>query len=353
MQNSLASIPPRVSRFSRALLEQCRRDKILIRASGLAFSTLLAFVPLGAVLFALFSAFSAFDGMKEKVQQLLFSQLLPTRQDEIITYFNQFTENTKTLGMVGFIFLIFTAIMLLDNIESNFNEIWHARSRRSLISKITAYTSVLIFGTFFIGASISFSARIKTLIITGTRIEPGLLSKINAWFFPLVLTLTAFLLMYQIIPYTRVRFRSALFGALTAGIFWEACKHLFAGFMGQSVRYSAIYGSLALVPIFLLWVFITWVIVLLGLELSYTHQYRVALAGNRLLNENNHADRLSLALRIYLFIAWQFHRGESPPTTDELAERFSVPLVLVEQEVLLVRELGGLQVKELVVQAVL
>ncbi len=338
-----ARFPVRLLKLLLALFDQCGQDKLLIRASGLAYSTLLALVPLVAVLFSIFAAVKGFEGYREKVQELIFSLLLPTRQDEIINYVNQFSDNARALGLVGSIVLLFTAILLLDNIESNFNELWHVRSRRSVISKLTAYTSMLVFSTFFIGASVAISARIKTMIINGTRIDPGFFSNVYAWFFPFFLSLCAFLLMYQIIPYTRVRFRSALFGALTAGIMWEASKYLFAASIGSSVRYSAIYGSLAVIPILLIWLYITWLIILFGLEVSYTHQYRAALAGNFALAESALSDRLALALRLYLRIGHSFHRGDPPPTMDELAGRFSVSLVMVEEQMSLLIDAGLLR----------
>ncbi len=338
-----AHLPIRLLRLLFALFDQCGRDKLLIRASGLAYSTLLAIVPLVAVLFSIFAAFPAFEEIRETVQELIFSILLPAHQDDIVTYINQFTDNARTLSLVGSIALLFTAILLLDNIESNFNEIWHVRSRRSVISKLTAYTSMLVFGTILLGASVSISAQIKAMIINGTRIDPGFFSTVYAWLVPFLLSLAAFLLMYQIIPYTRVRFRSALFGALTTGIMWEAGKYLFAISIGQSVRYSAIYGSLAVIPIFLIWLYITWLIILFGLEVSYTHQYRAALAGNHALAERDIAGRLSLTLRLYLHIASAFHRGETPPSADELAGQFSISLVMVEDQMSLLNDAGLLR----------
>jgi len=337
----LARAPVRLLRLFFALIDQCGRDKLLIRASGLAYSSLLALVPLVAVLFTLFAAINAFAGIKEKAQELIFSLLLPTRQEEIVEYVNQFSENARTLGAVGSVVLLLTAILLLDNIESNFNEIWHVRRRRSRLSKLTAYTSVLVLGSVFLGASVSISARIKAMIVEGTRIDPGFVSSVSAWLFPFLLTLAAFLLMFMIIPYTRVRFRSALLGALTAGLLWEGGKYLFAVSVGSSVRYSAIYGSIAAVPIFLIWLYITWLIILFGLEVSYTHQHRAALAGTHALAERDLSGRLSLTLRLYLHIARAFRHGEPPPTADELAGRFSVSLVMVEDQLQLLSN-GGL-----------
>jgi membrane protein len=243
--------------------------------------------------------------------------------------------------VLGSAVLLFTAILLLDNIESNFNEIWQVRRRRSRLSKLTAYTSVLVLGSVFLGASVSITARIKAMILQGTRIDPGFLSSLYGWLAPFLLTLLAFLVMFQIIPYTRVRFRSALIGAVTAGLLWEGGKYLFAVSVGSSVRYSAIYGSIAVIPIFLIWLYITWLIILFGLEVSYTHQYRAALAGTHALAERNLTGRLSLTLRLYLHIARAFRNGEPPPTADELASRFSVSLVMVEDQLQLLAD-GGL-----------
>ncbi len=145
--------------FVQATWQQLGRDKVIIRASGLAYSSLLAAVPLVAVAFAMFSAFGAFDDIKQRVQEFLFSQFLPTSQDEIVEYVNQFADSASRLGLIGFLFLVLAAILLLDNIESNFNQIWHVTSPRRFIAKITSYTSVLVFGTLLLGASITISAR--------------------------------------------------------------------------------------------------------------------------------------------------------------------------------------------------
>ena len=211
----------RFLQFLQALWAQQNHDKVVIRASGLAYSSLLAAVPLVAVGFAMFSAFGAFDDVKQKVQEFLFSQFLPTSQDEIVLYFNQFADSASKLGLIGFLFLVLAAILLLDNIESNFNNIWNVTTHRKFIAKITSYTSVLVFGTLFLGASLTMSARIKAAFFRDIPFDPGTLEKIGAWAFPLFLTFLAFLLMYLVIPFTRVRLKSALLGALIGGVLWE------------------------------------------------------------------------------------------------------------------------------------
>jgi len=323
----------RFIQFVQATWHQLSRDKVIIRASGLAYSSLLAAVPLVAVAFAMFSAFGAFDDIKQKVQEFLFSQFLPTSQNEIIGYLNQFADSASKLGLIGFLFLVLAAILLLDNIESNFNSIWHVTSPRRFVAKITSYTSVLVFGTLFIGASITISARIKAAIFRGIPLDPGTLEKIGTWIFPLALTFLAFLLMYLVIPYTRVRLRSALLGALIGGILWELGKNVFANWVGVSVRYSTIYGSLAVIPIFLIWLYITWIIVLLGLEISFVHQHFAALVRNRSTRDRDECERVPTGLQIFTMIARRFHRGQDPPTADELSRRFLVATGSVDSHI--------------------
>lgn len=320
----------RFLQFVQAAWQQFSRDKVVIRASGLAYSSLLAAVPLVAVGFAMFSAFGAFDDVKQKVQELLFSLFLPASQDEIAAYLNQFADGASKLGLIGFLFLVLASILLLDNIESNFNDIWHVTTRRRQIAKVTSYTSVLVFGTLFLGASLTMSARIKTALYRGVLFDPGALEKLGAWVFPLLFTLLAFWLMYLVIPNTRVQMRSALVGALVAGVFWELAKNLFASSVGHSVRYSTIYGSLAVIPIFLIWLYITWIIVLAGLEIAFTHQHFAALVRSRAAGGREPGNGAVVGLQLYLQIARRFHAGQDPPTADELSRRFLVSMGSVD-----------------------
>ncbi len=327
----LLAAPTRVWHFVLALWQQFNQDKVIIRASGLAYVSLLAFVPLVAVLFALFSAFGALDELKLRVQEFFVSNFLPTRQDEIVGYVNEFIENAAAMSFVGFAFLAVTALLLLNSIESNFNELWHVRDRRRPMSKITAYTSVLVLGTLFLGTSLSVSARIKAMLFRGTFLDQSFIERILAWSLPLILTLLGFLLLYMIVPNTRVRWRSAALGALLAGIAWEVAKNVFANSVGQSERYTTLYGSLAVFPIFLVWLYVTWVIVLLGLEIAFTHQHFRVLEKGLRLKHGFEADRVSLALKVYTLIAQRFRAGSSPPSTQELVERFLVPFAEAEK----------------------
>jgi membrane protein len=121
-----------------------------------------------------------------------------------------------------------------------------------------------------------------------------------------------------------VKIKSALLGALIGGILWELGKNVFANSVGQSVRYSTIYGSLAVIPIFLIWLYITWIIVLLGLEIAFTHQHFAALVRSKAAGERDECDRVPTGLQLFTLIAQRFHEGKDPPTSDELSRRFLV-----------------------------
>jgi membrane protein len=331
MPENLRRILIRGWHFVQAVWKQFKQDKIVIRSSGLAYSTLLAIVPLAAVLFALFTAFGALDELKQSVQELLVDRFLPTRQEELSAILNELIENADKFGMVGFALLAITALLLLNGIESNFNDVWHVQRRRRYLSKITAYTSVLVLGSLFLGASLSVSARIKALLFSGTILDRSLIRRTLDWSLPLGLTLLGFLLLYLIVPYTRVKWKSALFGALVAGIGWEVAKNVFANSVGQSARYSILYGSLAAIPIFLVWLYVTWVIVLLGLVIAYTHQHFDFLEKDLRLGDGPKEGRLSLTLKTYAHIAQKFHDGAEPPTTENIAERLLISQQVAEK----------------------
>jgi len=330
----------RRAQFLRILWWQLGNDKVLIRASGLSFATLLATVPLVAVLVALLTAFSAFDQLTLRVRDFLLAQVLPTSQERIISYIDQFTANTSKLGFIGFVFLVLTAILLLDSIERSFNDIWHVRASRRLVYKITAYTSVLVFATVLIGASVSISARIKSLLMVGSTIDVGLLTRIGSWLFPLLLSFLAFLLMYLVIPHARVRLASAVGGAGVAAILWEVAKSVFAISVGRSVQYSTIYGSLAVVPIFLVWLYITWLIILLGLEIAHTHQHFDALLRGRGRPLAGAGERVFLGLKVFTSIAHRFRSRHRPPLAVDLADELGAPVADVEEAVRLLAARG-------------
>ncbi len=314
----------RFLQFVIQLFEQFSKDQCATRASGLAYASLLAFVPLVAVTFSLFTSFSAFSEMKEGIQSQLFNFFIPAKGGEILNYINQFAANTKTLGVVGTVFLMITAIMLFQNIEKSINGVWRIEKQRKFITKFVIFTSVLIWGTVFIGASFYITGKVKSLMAVEHLLEIGIVSRIFFWLFPMALSVLAFILVMLLVPNTKVRWQSAAVGGATGGILWEMAKGAFAHYAAKSVNYSVIYGSLALVPIFLVWLYLTWIIVMLATEATYVYQHFESLNRMKTHGIMRGRQRLLMSLQIYLLIAARFFKGEKPVDTEEIIRRFAL-----------------------------
>jgi membrane protein len=327
-------------RFLHALWVQIDHDKIEIRASGLAYTSLVATVPLIAVLLAIFNVMNAFEELKQKAEQFLVSQFIPTRQDDLLMWIERFTDNTSRLGVIGFLFLVVTAILLLNTIESNFNDIWHVARPRRWLSRLSSYTSVFILGSLFIGASLTLSAELQARILANNLVDPGLATIASRYVFPFFLSFLAFVVAYLLIPNAPVQVRSAALGGFVAAGFFEAGKIVFAHTLGSSVRLSTIYGSLALLPIFLIWLYATWIIVLFGLEVSYTRQHFPALRSGRRVDTSSAMLRLNTGLELYLEVARIYLSGGPPPTTVELAQRYAVPFHLADAQMIRLADSG-------------
>lgn len=251
-------------RTLRRTVEEFFADECLQRASALAFATLLALVPVAAVSFFFLTKLEAFGEIEDKIRDFIILNLVPTRTDEVRQYLVQYTQNVRVLGIFGITALIVIAIFLFNTIETTFNAIWHVKKRRPFLGKLTSLWTVLTLTPILIG--ISFYAAIKLSAQSDGLLMP-------AWFVPYLLNIVAFWFAYQFIPYTSVRIHAAVVAAIVAGILWEIAKGGFNWYIGNVATFSQIYGSLGTIPVFLLWLYLTWVIVLLGTELAYAIQY--------------------------------------------------------------------------------
>jgi membrane protein len=327
-------------RFLHALWIQIDHDKIEIRASGLAYTSLVAIVPLIAVLLAVFNVMGAFERLKRSAEAFLITQFVPTRQDDLLMWIETFTDNTSRLGVIGFLFLVLTSILLLNTIESNFNDIWHVARPRRWLSRLSSYTSVFILGSLFIGASLTLSAELQARILANNLVDPGLVTIVSRYLIPFILSFLAFVVAYLLIPNAPVQVRCAALGGFVAAGFFEAGKIVFAHTVGGSVRLSTIYGSLALMPIFLIWLYATWIIVLIGLEITYTRQHFPALRSGRRVDTASAMLRLNTGLELYLEVARHHLLGQPPPTTVDLAQRYAVPFHLADAQMVRLADSG-------------
>ena len=314
----------RFAGFLARLLSVFNQDQCAVRASGLAFATLLALVPLTALLFSLFSALGTFSGIVESLQTLIVRMLVPTQQEEIIKYVSQFVENTRPLGVVGLLFFLATSVLLLIAIQNTFDAVWGSRARTNPLRRFVTYASILIVGSFL--ASIIFNL-VGMLNPFTEKLFPGNRVAVNDFLLgvlPPLLVFVALFLLIRFIPSGRVITASALLGAAVGAVLWEVSRIVFIIWITYVIKLSIIYGSLAVIPIFLIWLYLAWMIVLLSIEVTYVHQHRKHFWQGTPVAELQPAEILQCGFELFLFIARNFHQGAAAPTAEKLADELAL-----------------------------
>lgn len=251
----------RLLEFWRIVGKRFDEDRCLQIASSLTFTTLLSIVPLITVALTLISAFPVFGAMTQHIEQFMFENMVPESADVIATYTEQFTSSAAKLTAVGIIFLVVTAIMMMITIDRAFNEIWRVSRPRPLLQRIFIYWTLLTVGPLLIGASLSLTSLLISLSMGLVSDIPGA-GVVLLKTMPVLLTSLALAMLYIAMPNRRIALKDALLGGLLAGMAFEAMKRGFAFYITQFPTYKLVYGAFATVPVFLLWVYLSWLVVL-------------------------------------------------------------------------------------------
>lgn len=254
---------PPLAEFLRIVGRQFNEDRCLEIAASLTFTTLLSIVPLITVALTLISAFPVFGQMSEALQHFLLERLVPESAGAIATYAEQFTASAAKLTAFGVAFLAITAIMLLMTIERAFNQIWRISHPRSVFQRLLIYWTLLTVGPVLVGASLSLTSWLVTQSLGLVGDIPGA-GVVMLKTVPVLLTSAALSLLYFTMPNRRIALRDALFGGVLAGLAFEAMKRGFAFYVTQFPTYKLVYGAFAGIPIFLLWIYLSWLVVLSG-----------------------------------------------------------------------------------------
>lgn len=253
-------------RFCRALILRFIEDRGTSSAAALTYTTLFAVVPMMTVTFAMLSAIPAFQGVGEDIQGFIFRNFVPSTGETVQEYLREFTTQARQLTWFGVGLLAVTAILMLVTIEKTFNVIWRVRQPRRGVSSFLLYWAILSLGPLLLGAGFAVSTYITSLsMISGPNALLG--AKTILGFMPLLSSVAAFTLLYAAVPNTRVPLRHALLGGLFAAVLFEIAKAMFGLYVRLFPGYQLIYGAFATVPLFLLWIYLSWLIVLLGAEL--------------------------------------------------------------------------------------
>ncbi|HKW38873.1 MAG TPA: YihY family inner membrane protein [Burkholderiales bacterium] len=253
-----------LGRFLAHVFRRFDQDRCLQIASSLTFTTLLALVPLVTIMLTLMSAFPVFSGLGEHIHAFLLANMLPDKAGEVVSrYIDQFTGRAGRLTAVGTAFLAVTAFLMMFTMERAFNSIWRVSRPRPVAQRILVYWAALTLGPVLIGASLSITSYLVGVSLGLTRATP-LAGTAILWLVPFVLTWAAFTLVYFVVPNRGVKPRHALIGGLVAAFVFEIMKRSFAFYIAQIPTYTLIYGAFAVVPIFLLWVYFSWVVIVIG-----------------------------------------------------------------------------------------
>ncbi|MDQ2994441.1 MAG: YihY family inner membrane protein [Pseudomonadota bacterium] len=253
----------------RNIVRQFIDDHCLSRAAALAYTSLLALVPLMTVSLSILAAFPVFQDVAAKIQEVVFANFVSGSADVVQAHIKEFTEAATHLSITGLFFLVITAVMMIFNMETDFNAIWHCDTRRSGVSAFLIYWAVLTLMPILIGVGIAMSTYIGSLtFVTGTaealRIKQPLLE-----LSPYLLTWLGFTILYATLPNCKVRIPHALIGGLVATVFFEMAKRGFTYYISNFPTYQLLYGALAAIPIFFVWVYLSWVVVLIGAVVTH------------------------------------------------------------------------------------
>ncbi|WP_078120782.1 virulence factor BrkB family protein [Thiosocius teredinicola] len=282
-------------------------------ASALTYTTLLSLVPLMTVSFAIFSAFPVADKVNELIQGFVFENFVPTSGVQLQQYLSDFSAKASQLTGAGSVFLVIVALLMMSTIDESLNNIWEVKSTRSFGSKFLIYWTVLSLGPILIGVSLLVTSYAVSLPILSEAASSGVGRRLLG-LTPVLTSAAAFTLMYAVIPNRRVRLEHALVGGVFAACLFEVAKHAFAYYITQFPTYEAIYGALAVIPIFLVWVYLSWMIVLLGAEVTH------AMGIFNWLGNDGTCKRLGMgdAVNVILALDEAAAAGEAP-TTAQLA----------------------------------
>ncbi len=299
------------------------KDNLTMVASGMVYSTLIAIVPCLTFLFAFLSAFGVVQPFMKIIAFMLQDTFGEQTGQELIDYIQQFSSNAMSLGVVGLVSFIITGILLVDKIYIAINNIFHTRPSSGTMRRFTTFLTFLIVGAFMIVVSFALQSMLQNTlsrIAIGTERPRGILSSLVPYF---VIWLFLFLL-YEAVPNAKIRFGSASVGAFTGVISLSIASKIFSLITKLMVSYSVIYGSMASILIALLFLFVSWFIILFSAEIVYVHQFRpdkTMLLGNR----QSPIIQMTEAVNMLLLIADKYRKGDGVMTMKELMKRLGVP----------------------------
>jgi membrane protein len=301
------------------------RDRMLLRATALAYVTALSLVPALALAVGVIAAL----GVSEDVARLAVDRITagsPEAADWVLRLVSG--VNLRSLGTLGAATLFATTVLTLGNVEQALNDIWGVRQQRDWTRRFADYLTVLVVAPLFLGVALSLRTTLESQMLVRQILEYPVLARLydlGLGLAPTLLTFIGFSFLYWFLPNTEVRPLSALLGGLVAAVLFDAAQSLYLGFNVGVARYGAIFGTFAILPLFLVWIYVSWVIVLLGAEVAFAHQHLARYRREVRTAPYGAADRERMGLAVALAVAKGFEEGRAP-NPEELSNELDLPV---------------------------
>lgn len=298
-----------------------------LRAMGLVYTTLLSIVPLLAVSFSVLKGF----GVHNQVEPMLLNLLEPLGEQgvEITNKIIGFVDNVnvKVLGSLSLLFLFYTVISLLTKIEQALNNTWRIRKYRGIMQRITEYISVVMVGPVLIFSAIGLTASISTST-AATALESmhgyGTLIWIISKLASFLMITGAITFIYVLVPNEKVKLKSAFTGAVVAALLWKLTGWVFSSFVAGSVKYSAIYSGFAVIVIFMIWLYLSWLILLVGASIAFYHQHPERTSSRQQVLRLSSRLREKIGLLVMLRVGQSFHQDDKKLTKQQLSKNLDI-----------------------------
>ncbi|MDH1917115.1 YihY family inner membrane protein [Acinetobacter junii] len=252
------------------VLRRFEADRCREQAGSLTYTTLFAVVPMLTVFLVIISSIKALEPARQQLQQLIYSNFLPKSTIAFDKALNAFTEKSSNLTVIGVLFLFVTTVLMLTSIETVFNRIWRVKETRTGLVGFMRYWTIISLGPIVLGSAFVLSSTVASMNVlsnnfAGYQLDGALI----LWLISFILTIVGFFILYWTIPNRTVPIFSAVIAAFFSATVFEILKRLFGWIMSNFTSYEIVYGAFAAVPIFLLWIYLSWNIILLGVEVSY------------------------------------------------------------------------------------
>jgi|TARA_B110000503_G_scaffold87087_1_gene132424 membrane protein len=266
---SVRRVPQRLVSGGQFLVYAVRRflgDGCPQSAAALTYMSLFAVVPMLTLMYSMFSLVPAFQELGGQVEEFIFSKFLPSSGQEITRYLSEFSNQARKLSLAGVAIILVTALLMLSNIEKTFNHIWATTGGRKGLAGFLVYWAILSLGPLLLAVGMIMSTYLMSLRLVVAEVDSLGVVALLFSYLPWLLTWLAFTLLYVAVPNCKVRVVYALFGGLVTTLLFETAKALFGQLVAHSI-YTNVYGAFAVIPLFLIWVYLLWVLILFGAEL--------------------------------------------------------------------------------------